>query len=133
MEEHSERSGAAHRYFFKAVGSAFQNLSDEQRLLWPTEDSLRRYALCKAGCCDVATHVEPTEAAASRMALFLRSHGIGDFVTNDGTTVTVLTAWSMAYRAMNREKFREVADKTLPVLAEIIGVSASDLIDAEAA
>lgn len=128
LVEHEERSRSAHNHFFVCVERVFENLSDEQRLAWPTEDALRKYVLCKVGYCDVATHVAPSKAEAKSFTAFLRSIGAGDIVVHDGAVVTVLTARSMKYRAMDKATFREVADKALPVLASIIGVDPATLL-----
>lgn len=127
LVEHHERSEASHRHFFAEVRTTFDNLSDEQRLLWPTEDALRKYALCKAGCCDVATHVESSREAANRLAAFLRANKLGDLVVHDGAVVTVLTAWSMRYSAMDKAAFQDAKEKVLAVLSGIIGVTAAQL------
>lgn len=127
LVEHEDRSRASHNHFFAVVASTFENLSDDQRERWPTEDTLRKYALCKAGCCDVATRVCATKAEADRLADFLTGQGYGDLVVASGCVVTVLTAWSMKQRAMNKARFQECKDKALVVLADLIGVEPSDL------
>jgi hypothetical protein len=133
LVEYEPRSRAHHNWFFVAVTHVFENLTDEQRLLWPTEEALRKYALCKAGCCDVATHVCSSKAEAERLAGFLRSHRMADLVVHDGSLVTALSAWSMKYREMSKTRFRECVEKTLPILADIIGVEVEALEQARAA
>lgn len=120
---HQERSRASHNQFFALVGDVFENLSDEQRLVWPTEDALRKHVLCKVGCCDVATHVAPSGAEAVKLTQFLRSIRAGDLIVHNGSVVTVLTAWSMSYRSMDKATFQEAKDRALPILADMIGVA----------
>lgn len=122
-----ERSRASHNHLFAEVGTVFDNLSDEQRLLWPTEDALRKHALCKAGICDVATHIAPSRAEAAKLAAFLRAQRFGDLITHSGQVVTVLTARSMRYDAMDRAAFQEAKDKVLAYLADLIGVDTATL------
>lgn len=126
MEEH-ERSAASHRHYFAVIHDAWMNLPEEMAERFPTSESLRKFALIKAGYRDERTFVAGSRAEALRLAAFVKP--IDDFaiVTATGATVTIWTAKSQSVRAMGGKAFQESKQAVLDVIADLIGVSPETL------
>lgn len=120
---HEDRSQASHRAYFAAVHDAWSNLPEDAAERFPTSEHLRKFALIKAGFRDERSVACSSKAEALRLAPFVR--GMDDFavVTVSGSLVTVYTAKSQSYRAMEREEFQRSKDEVLRVLAEMVGVT----------
>lgn len=122
------RSKVSHDHFFAVVGDAWGNLPERLAARFPTSDSLRHYALCKGGFCDVETFVGSSRAEALRIAAFIRSGAKdGVQVVVDGATVTRLTPHSQSLKAMGAKTFQESKARVLEIIADLLEVSASDL------
>ncbi|MDO8534121.1 MAG: hypothetical protein Q7S17_05190 [Xanthobacteraceae bacterium] len=127
MVPHEERSTASHAHYFAAVNEAWQNLSDEQALRFPTAEHLRKWALIEAGYRDERSIVASSKAEAQRLAAFIKPMDEYAVVTVTDAVVRAYTAQSQSYRAMNRKTFQESKDKVLAVVAGLIGVTADEL------
>lgn len=123
-----ERSGGSHRHFFVSVNEAWQNLPEHLAGRYPTADSLRHAALCRAGYCDVETFVASSKAEALRLAAFLRS-GVRDGVevVVNGAAITRLTPHSQSMKAMGKETFEASKEAVLNTIAQMIGVRTEEL------
>jgi hypothetical protein len=122
------RSKASHDQFFAIIGEAWESLPEHLSGRFPTPDSLRHYALCKARFCDVETLVASSKAEALRLAGFVRSGAKdGVQVVQDGATVTRLTPHSQSMKAMGAKVFQESKAAVLDVIADLIGVETADL------
>jgi len=122
------RSKASHDQFFALVSEAHGTLPEHLAERFPTPDSLRQYALCKAGYCDVDTFTAASKAEALRLSAFVkRTAGEGIQVVVDGPNVTRLTPHSQSMRAMGGQTFQESKAKCLEVIADLLDVPVAAL------
>lgn len=127
LVEEKERSSRSHKFYFSCINSTWENLTDELKERHPSPEHLRHWALIKAGWCDSQTIVLTTPEIAETVAAFTRPIDPFSVVTVRDTTVTIYTAKSQAYRAMDKADFRKSSDDVLRVLSEAIGVSVEQL------
>lgn len=125
LDQVQARSQASHNHYFSCIHEAWASLPEDMAARFPTEDSLRAYALCKAGFCDVETFVASSKAEAQRLAAFVNKGQV--LVTVSGPTVTRLTPHSQSMRAMGAKAFHDSKAAVLDVIADLIGVSPEDL------
>lgn len=118
------RSKVSHDHFFAVVGEAWENLPERLASQFLTVDSLRSYALCKAGHCDVETFVANSRTEALRMAAFIQSGARpGVQVVVDGNSITRLTPHSQSLRAMGSARFQQSKADVLRVIADLLEVT----------
>ena len=118
-----ERSPASHKQYFAAVHEAWMNLPEHLQLAFPTEDHLRKYALIKAGFCDVR-HVAGNRHVAV--------NGYAIVCEEDGVT-TIYEAKSQGYKSMGKAEFQRSKEKVIEVLAAMVDVTPDQLMTARAA
>lgn len=128
-EADQERSGSSHRHFFATVYDAWLNLPEREAERFPTAIHLRKYALIKAGFCDVRDMVCSSKAEAVRIGAFIRPMDPYALVVISGSVVRVYTAHSQDTKAMGRKVFQESKDAVLNVLAGMIEVSREQLLN----
>lgn len=115
------RSKVSHDHFFAVVSDAHGTLPEALSERFPTADSLRHYALCKAGYCDVETFVGSSRAEALRLAAFIGAGARdGVQVVVNGATVTRLTPHSQSMKAMDAKVFQESKAAVLEVIAGLL-------------
>jgi hypothetical protein len=116
-----QRSKASHDHFFAVVAEAHGTLPEQLGERFPTPDSLRHYALCKAGFCDVETFSASSRAEALRLAGFIRA-GVRDGVqvVVSGATVTRLTPHSQSLKAMGKAVFQDSKTRCLELIAGLL-------------
>lgn len=125
LDQVQARSQQTHNHYFAVLHEAWASLPDHLAAQFPTEDSLRSYALCKAGFCDVETFVAASKAEAMRLAGFVRKGNV--LVTVSGAAVTRLTPHSQSMKAMGAAVFNDSKAKVLDVVADLIGVEPATL------
>jgi hypothetical protein len=123
MVEHVDRSRKSHDHYFVLVGEAWASLPEHMTDRFPTADHLRRWALIKAGFRDERTIVCSSKAEATRVKSFIRPLDEFAVILSSGAVVTAYTAKSQSMKAMGRAMFQDSKDKTLAVIADLIGVS----------
>ncbi len=115
------RSKVTHDHFFAVVTEAHATLPESMGDRFPTPDSLRHYALCKAGHCDVETFVASSRAEALRLAGFCRAGAKeGVQVVVNGASITRLTPHSQSQRAMGAKTFQESKAAVLSAIADLL-------------
>jgi len=115
------RSRASHDHYFALIGDAHGTLPENLAERFPTPDSLRHYALCKAGYCDVETMVASSKAEALRLAGFVRAGAKdGVQVVVSGASITRLTPRSQSVKAMGGKVFQESKAAVLEIVAELL-------------
>lgn len=124
MVVEEERSINSHRQYFAAVNSAWLNLPESMQLAFPTPDHLRKYALIKAGFCDIQK--------ISKIRPRIHVDGYAIVTEEDGIT-TVHTAKSQSYRTMGKAEFQRSKEAVLEVLAGMLDVTPDQLLAAKAA
>ena len=127
LEVIEERSAKSHNHYWAALTEAWRNLPDDAAERFPTVESLRKFALIKAGFCDSRSIVAGSKAEAQRLAAFIRPTDEFAIVTTSEATVTVYTAKSQSMRAMGKQDFQASKDAVLDYAAGLIGVRKDDL------
>lgn len=127
-EAEPSRSGASHRHYFAAVYDAWLNLPEREAERFPTAEALRKYALIRAGFCNVSELVASSKAEAVRIAAFVSQADPYALVTVKGVVVQRFTAQSQDLRSMGRRVFQESKDAVLGVLAGMIEVPTEQLL-----
>ncbi len=109
--------------FFAALRDCHASLKPEQRERFPTSETLRKQALIAVGWCDVATVIAGSKKAAPGIAAYLRMRDPYCIIKDSGTEVlTVLTARSMARRALPKKEFLDVSEKVFDWIYQTTGV-----------
>lgn len=127
LVEHQERSTASHRHYFSCIADAWANLREDAQANYPTPEHLRKWALVKAGYYDERSIVCSSKAEARRIAAFVRPMDEYAVVVVSEAVVRVFTAKSQSMKAMGKREFYESKDKTLSVIANLIGVAPEEL------
>ncbi len=125
LAEH--RSPESHRHFFACVADAWANLPETIADDFPSFEHLRKWALCKAGYCDVTKLVLPTNAEAIAAAALMTGMDSYAIIDISGRVLTVARAHSQSVKAMGKAKFQESKERTLHVISELIGTDAANL------
>lgn len=129
LEAIEERSAKSHKHFFAEVREIWMSLPEHLAEKHPSPEHLRKYALVMTGFRNVLTHVEPSHAAAQRLAAFIRPLDEFAVVRAEGATVTVMTAQSQSMRAMGKDQFQASKTAVLEYLSDLIGVAPAELQD----
>lgn len=133
LEVREARSHASHAHYFAAISEAHKNLPDEAAERLPTPDHLRRFALIKTGYRDERTITCNSRAEALRVAGFVRPMDEFALVVVAGSSVSVFTAKSQSMRAMDKATFQRSKDDVLAYIATMLGTTARELAESEAA
>ena len=132
---HEERSEASHNHEFAWLRDCWLSLP-EQYAMEPWAQSpqhLRKYALVRTGYCTTDTIAAGTNAAALRVAAFIRGREEYTLVSVEGSTVRVFTPESQAKAAMGKKRFQESKTAIMDFIADLIGVDRDSLPREEAA
>ena len=124
---HENRSTASHNHYMAAIKEAHDNLPESVAERLPTPEHLRKYALIKAGYRDERSIACASKAEAQRVASFTKPMDDYAVVVAQESTVTIYTAKSQSYRAMGKKIFQESKERVLDVIAEMVGVTPTEL------
>jgi hypothetical protein len=113
-------------HLFAALRETWNSLPEEDSR-FPTPEYLRSWALIEAGHCAHAQSVFDTKKDAMEMAISLRRAAPLIRIRVHGTVVDYWTALSIASTEVKAEQFREIKDRVLNILAELIGTTAAAL------
>lgn len=128
MAEH--RSKASHDHFFACVNEAWKNLPEDIADDFPNPESLRKWALIKAGFCSETRIVCANNSEAMTLATKAKAMDKFALVAIDGKAVTIWTADSQRKDAMGRQQFQEAKERALHVISALIGTDAATLKEA---
>ena len=126
LVQEAGRSKRSHDHYFACVEDAWQNLPERWDGRFPTADHLRKFALIRAGYRDERSIVATSKAEAQRVAAFVKPMDEFAVVVVTEAVVTVYTAKSQSRKAMGGPVFQKSKQDTLDVLAEMVGVKATD-------
>lgn len=126
LVQEAGRSKRSHDHFFACVEDAWQNLPERWDGRFPTADHMRKFALIRAGYRDERSIVASSKAEAQRVAAFVKPMDEFAVVVVSEAVVTVYTAKSQSRKAMGGPVFQKSKQDTLDVLAEMVGVKATD-------
>lgn len=123
-----ERSRASHSHQFAWLEDAWASLPDLLAERFPTAEHLRKWALIKAGFCDVQEVACASKAEALRWAAILRAREPYSLVIAREGVVRVATAESQSMRSMGRERFQASKDGIIRVISELLEITPDQLI-----
>jgi hypothetical protein len=127
MEPVEERTARAHRHYFALLNEAWQSMPEDFAERFPTPESLRKFALIKAGFADSRQLVAASRAEALRLAAFIRPMDEYALVSVSEAVVTVWTAQSQSMRAMGKERFKASKDGVLAAIEELLDLEPGTL------
>lgn len=140
LTEDNSRSMKQHRWLFALVRKAFDTLPMDQVLRFPSEEHLRKYALIKAGWCDINTQSFSTPEMAKLAA---KAFKIGANITTDGRnftmtvvrddTVMYVTPRSISLRACKGAEWESACQGVVNYLCELLHCDVTQLLDGVAA
>lgn len=128
LVEEEPRNMLSHRHEFAWIRDAWMNLPEGMERDFPNPEALRKYALIKAGYCDVQTYTCGSIHEAKRWAENLRPLDEFSIIDPVGTTVRRYTARSQSRRAMTAKEFQESKTAILNVIADMLSVSPETLV-----
>lgn len=128
MAEH--RSAKSHDHFFACVNEAWKSLPEAMADDFPSPESLRKWALIKAGFCSETRIVCANNTEAMTLATKAKTMDKFAIVAVDGKAVTIWTADSQRKDAMGRKLFQEAKERALDVISQLIGADATNLKEA---
>jgi hypothetical protein len=128
MAEH--RSKASHDHFFACVNSAWKNLPEELADDFPSPESLRKWALIKAGFCSETRIACANNNEAMTLATKAKAMDKYSIVAIDGKAVTIWTADSQRRDAMGRQAFQEAKERALHIISNLLGTDITILQEA---
>lgn len=127
FERIDQRSEASHNHQFAWLHEAWRNLPEDLVDIYPTPEHLRKRALIQAGYFDETVVDVGNRAGALRVATALRAIDDFAYVAVRGSVVVRRTAKSQSRGKMDKKNFNESKAAILAIVADMIGVSASDL------
>jgi hypothetical protein len=130
---HEERSTATHNHEFAWLKEAWMNLPEDLAMEYPTPEHLRKRALIEAGYYDETIVDTGSNAAALRVAAFVRSMDDFALVFVRGAYVVKRTAKSQSRRAMKKAEFQASKTAIMDIIAGMLGTDAATLQAARAA
>lgn len=125
LEAREERSLRTHNHFFAAVNDAWLNLPEDLVERFPTPEHLRKWCLIKAGFREERSIAAGSAQEAERIAAFVRPMDEYAVIVVRDAVVTVYTAKSQSYKAMNKQEFSEAKRAVLDQCGELVGVDST--------
>lgn len=124
---HLQRSDISHRHEFAWLKTAWLNLPEGLAEQFPTPNHLRKRALIDSGWYNETVIDAGNNAAALRMASYVRSKDEFAVVIVRGRAVVIREAKSQSYRAMGKEDFQRSKDDVMNTVADMVGVTPAEL------
>lgn len=116
------RSDATHRHEFAWLREAWSSLPEDLADLFPTSEHLRKRALIDAGYFRETIIDAGSNAAALRVASFMRTKDEFAVVVVRGPIVVERVAKSQNRRAMDKAEFQASKQKIMEIIAAMIVV-----------
>ena len=129
LEEEKPRSESSHRHEFAWLKEAWLQLPEGIADDFPTPEHLRKRAMIVAGYYHETIIDAGTNAAALRVASYVRSRDGFAHVVVRGRLVVERVAKSQSRRAMKADEFQESKTKVLEIVAAMIGVTPGALAE----
>lgn len=130
---HEERSVSSHRHEFAWLREAWKTLPENLAEIYPSPEHLRKRALIDAGYYHENAIDAGSNAAALRVAAYLKAADDFKLVIVRGPIVLIREAKSQSMRAMGKKDFQESKTAIMELISGMIGVSSEQLQKAEAA
>lgn len=122
-----ERSGASHRHYFALIEEAWANLPEGMAEDFPNPDSLRKWALIKAGFCNMVKIVCANNLEAVLASNAMRMADGYRICTVSENVVTMYWAQSQRKKAMGAEAFQKSKEATLQIISELLEIDVTEL------
>lgn len=126
-----ERSEVSHRHEFAWLREAWKNLPEHLAEHYPTPEHLRKRALIDAGFFNEQIIDAGSNAAALRVASYIRGEDDFALVIVRGPAVVIRKAKSQSRRSMDKDEFQASKQAVLETVSALIGVDPTDLQDRE--
>lgn len=120
-EQVKERSLDSHRHYFACINDGWLNLPEHLADTFPSPDHLRKFALIKAGFCDIEHLTFPTNTEAVKACGLLKRMDTYAVCNVEDCLVTIARAHSQAMKWMGRKRFQESKEKVLHVISNLVG------------
>lgn len=127
LETVEARSAASHSHEFAWLRDAWANLPEDLAEMYPSPEHLRKRALIQAGYYDETIIDAGSNAAALRVASYVRSRSDFSLVVVRGPLVVERQAKSQSRRAMDKQTFQDSKTKIMEVVSEMVGVTPAQL------
>jgi hypothetical protein len=121
------RSRNSHNHYFASVHDAWKNLPEDIATDFPSDQHLRKTALCKTGWATMKNFVCETPEHARQLAMFCRSVDGYAVIELRGNIVRIFEAVSQDAANMGREDFQKSKDDVLNWIATLIDVKPAEL------
>jgi len=129
-----DRSDISHNHEFAWLREAWASLPEALSDQFPSPAVLRKWALIRAGYCDVTDHVCQFKTEAARTAVLLSAQ-TDDYaiIAVEDKTVRVFKARSQSRKAMDKAEFQASKTAIMDVIAGLLDVEPEALADLRAA
>lgn len=127
LVEHQQRSVVSHNHEFAWLAEAWAQLPEAVALVTPSPEHLRKRALIETGWYDETTVDAGSQAAALRVASFMRGADDLCLVVTRGPLVCRRVAKSQSLRAMGKVDWQRSKEDILGWVSTLIGVAPATL------
>lgn len=121
------RSPESHRHFFALVHEAWVNLPERLADDFPNSESLRKWALIKAGYCSETRIVCANNDEALRLVATAKSMDQYALVAVNDKVVTIWRANSQAKTAQGRAEFQSAKEAAMHHISVLIGADVAEV------
>lgn len=130
-----QRSERSHNHEFGWLRDAHASLPEQYAMEpWAqTPEHLRKYALIRTGYCTTDTVAVGSNAAALRVAAFVRGREEYTLTSVQGATVHTFTPESQSRKAMGKERFQASKTAIMEFIANLLGCTVEELARARSA
>lgn len=122
IDIYHERSEKFHAKYFAVIADAWEHLPEAWAALLPSPEHLRKYALIKAGWCEVVTFPMKSKEDAIRAINTAKFFDAYCLATASANVLTVYKARSQRKSYQSAVEFKEIAGKVFHIIGEMIGV-----------
>lgn len=129
LVQHEDRSEISHRHEFAWLREAWKQLPEKMAEQLPTPEHLRKRALIECGYYHETMVDAGSQAAALRVAAFMRADDDFAHIVTRGPYVVKRVAKSQSRRAMPRKEFQESKTKLMDFVSALIQVEPAALVE----
>lgn len=117
----NERSIKTHNHYFASIHDTWLNLPESVAGQFPNDESLRKYALIKAGYYSVKKIVCANNKEAN--AVMTMAYELDEYIVCEvsGNVATIYRAQSQSMKAMGKDVFQKSKTAVLEILSDMIG------------
>ncbi len=127
LEEWDEPTEKSRKHYYACVRKGYENLPERPAEYFTSPSHLRKYALIRTGFHHHSQHVFDSHKDAKVMAIVAKRIDAYCITKVTGPVVDIFTAKSQRGSAMKRHEFYESKQTVLEWIAELIGITVSEL------